>query len=76
MQTSTYATLHRNVHLFRRRSAPPEPPDAKPYRVTIHAAGDQWQTIAMGPGDAVGVGNIRVDIDTDQQNTIHVRPIT
>ena len=46
---------------------------AKPYRVTIHAAGDQQHTYAMGPGDAIGVGTIRIDIAAD--GSIHASPI-
>ena len=57
---------HRNVRIRRRpKQSPPTPVDAKPYRVTIHAAGDQHHTFAMGPGDGLGVGTIRIDIDPD-----------
>jgi len=59
------------VRPFRRRSAPP---DEKPYLVTIHAPGDQHHTFRMGPGDAVGVGTIRIDIDPDGH--IHASPDT
>ena len=59
-----------------RRRPKPSPPttlQAKPYRVTIHAAGDQHHTYAMGPGDGLGVGTIRIDIDLD--GGIHATPI-
>lgn len=69
--------------LFRRRrptQLEPEPSPApaaasyagKPYLVTIHADHDQHHTFAMGPGDAVGVDTIRIDIDPDGH--IHARP--
>lgn len=49
------------------RRKPDAEPDRnpKPFRVTIHADGDQWHTFDMGPGDGVGVGAIRVDITSD-----------
>ena len=63
-----------NVRIRRRpKQPPPTPADAKPYRVTIHAAGDQHHTYAMGPGDGLGVGTIRIDIDSD--GGIHASPL-
>ena len=77
---STRATLAPpTVHLPRRnRPTQLEPATApagyagKPYLVTIHADHDQHHTFAMGPGDAVGVDTIRIDIDPDGH--IHARP--
>lgn len=61
------------MRLRRRPPAPAAPPDEKTYLVTIHAPGDQYHTFAMGPGDGVGVGDIRVDIHHD--GSIHASPI-
>lgn len=60
--TASIATVTHNVRLRRR---PTPPPDEKPYLVTIHAPGDQHHTFRMGPGDAIGVGAIRIDIAPD-----------
>ena len=67
------------VHLRRRNRRSELEPDrvkdartGKPYLVTIHAPHDQHHTFAMGPGDAVGVGTIRIDIDPDGH--IHASP--
>ena len=59
---------------FRRRVTAPDPVGEKPLLVTIRGEGDQFHTWNMGPGDAVGLGGIRVDIGQDGQ--IIVSPIT
>ena len=56
-----------------RRKDTDAPSGGKPYLVTIHAAGDQHHTYAMGPGDGLGVGTIRIDIDAD--GGIHASPL-
>lgn len=61
------------MRLRRRKPDAAELTERKPYLVTIHAAGDQWHTFAMGPGDGVGVAGIRVDIDPD--GGIQVSPV-
>ena len=62
------------MHLLRIRKPPAkaQPTDGKPYRITIHAHGDQWQTLAMGPGDSAAVENIAIHIRDD--GTIHAWP--
>jgi hypothetical protein len=60
------------VRFRRRRDDRPKLPTEKPYLVTIHAEHDQYHTFAMGPGDAVGVGAIRIDIAKD--GSIHASP--
>lgn len=66
------ATVPRNVRLRRSKPAPPPASSEKPYLVTIHAPGEQHHTFAMGPGDAIGVGAIRIDIAPD--GGIHASP--
>ncbi len=60
------------MYIWRLRKPPAAPHTGKPYRVTIHAPGDQHQELACGPGDSFAVADIAIHIHDD--GTIHAWP--
>lgn len=50
---------------FLRGKSKRKPKDPKPIRVTIEQADGQWRTWKVSPGDGVGLGGVRVDIQGD-----------
>lgn len=39
-----------------------KPADPKPLTVTVELADGQWKTWKLGPGDGVGLGGYRIDV--------------